>query len=165
MKKDRGIKIVLDTGVIISLIVINKLDILDKLFSSVNIPYAVWEEVTNIKNDIIREKAIIELQNKVKKINNKNILKPFIDYGESEAIILTQEIKADYLVIDDKKARIIAESIGVQCIGTLGILYKAKEKGIIKELRKLFLKLISNNRYYSKQVLNKLLEKSGERKI
>ena len=40
--------------------------------------------------------------------------------------------------IDDKKARIIAESLQAKCIGTLGILVVAKNKKIITELRPLF---------------------------
>lgn len=67
-----------------------------------------------------------------------------------------KEIKADYLVIDHKKARDIAESWQVKCIGTIGILYRTKQKRIIQELRPLFLHLIQNKRYYSRKVLNQV---------
>ncbi len=55
-----------------------------------------------------------------------------IDRGESEAILLHKELKADYLLIDDKKARQKAESLGINCIGTLGVLYLAHKKNLIK---------------------------------
>jgi predicted nucleic acid-binding protein len=70
-----------------------------------------------------------------------------MDYGESEAIILYREQNDDYLLIDDKKARKIAESLGVNCIGTLGLLHHAKKRNIIRELRPIFIELIENKRY------------------
>jgi hypothetical protein len=41
-----------------------------------------------------------------------------MDYGESEAITLYKELNANFLLIDDRKARLIAESMKVNCIGT-----------------------------------------------
>jgi predicted nucleic acid-binding protein len=82
--------------------------------------------------------------------------------GESEAILLYKEIQATYLIIDDKHAREIAEELGITCIGTLGILYRAKEKGLIQELRPLFLQLLTHDRYYAQPLLNHLLKKANE---
>jgi len=67
-----------------------------------------------------------------------------MDYGESESLILHKELNAYFLLIDDKKARTIAENFGVNCIGTLGILSFAKSQKIIKELRPLFKILLDN---------------------
>jgi len=44
--------------------------------------------------------------------------------------ILYEELKADYLLIDDNKARVLAESFNMNFIGTLGLLCKSKTKGI-----------------------------------
>ena len=88
-----------------------------------------------------------------------------MDYGESESVILYEELHADYLLIDDNKARAIAESLDVNCIGTLGLLVKAKQKGLIIELKPLFEKLIRNGRYFSKKLLNDLLDKIDEAKL
>ena len=96
------------------------------------------------------------------KIQNQNNLILMMDYGESESVILYKEITADFLIIDDKKARTIAESLNVKCVGTLGILYKAKKNGLIKELKPLFLELLSNKRFYSKKILNHLLVEANE---
>ena len=90
---------------------------------------------------------------------------PLVDYGESEAILLCKETNSDYLIIDDKRAREVAEEIGIECIGTIGILFRAKGKGFIKELRPLFLEFIENDRYYSKLILNEILKKAKEQKI
>ncbi|MGJ3234163.1 DUF3368 domain-containing protein [Marivirga sp.] len=88
-----------------------------------------------------------------------------MDYGESESVILYKELNADFLLIDDKKARNIAENFDINCIGTLGVLSVAKDKGLIKELRPLFLSFLDNNRYYSVKLLNKILQRHNEDKI
>lgn len=85
-----------------------------------------------------------------------------MDYGESESVILYKELNADFLLIDDKKARDIAENLEVRCIGTLGILSSAKSTGIIKELRPLFKTLFDNNRFYSLKLINAVLERNNE---
>lgn len=88
-----------------------------------------------------------------------------MDYGESESVILYKEMNAKFLLIDDKKARKIAENFDIECIGTLGILSVAKDKGLIDELRPIFKTFLVNNRYYSIKLLNKLLDKHNELKI
>jgi len=85
-----------------------------------------------------------------------------MDYGESESLILYKELQADFLLIDDKKARRIAESLNVNCIGILGLLSIANDKGLIKSLRPVFKSFLKNKRYYSIELLNAILLSKGE---
>ncbi len=64
-----------------------------------------------------------------------------------------------------KKARNIAESLGIQCIGTIGLLSNAREKGILSELRPLFEAFLKNKRYYSLDLLNSILRVHQEDEI
>ncbi len=66
------------------------------------------------------------------------------------------------LVIADKKARTIAENLRINCIGTLGILLIAKDKGKISDLRSVFEKFLANKRCYAIGLLNSVLEQAGE---
>jgi predicted nucleic acid-binding protein len=75
---------------------------------------------------------------------------PEIDPGDSEAISLYKELNADYLLIDDKIARQVAESNYVNCIGTLGLLITAKQKKLIASLRLIFEQLLSHKRFTTK---------------
>jgi len=88
-----------------------------------------------------------------------------MDYGESEALILYEELTADFLLIDDKKARAIAESFGANCIGTIGVLSIAKSQGIIEELKPIFEMFLNQRRFYSKKLLNSILKKHNEQEI
>jgi predicted nucleic acid-binding protein len=158
----KSVSIVLDTGPVISLAVIDKLELLTQLFTEIAIPTAVWEELrrSDFFNDFPRIKSFFE--RRVKKINSFNELILITDYGESESMLLYKELEADFLVIDDKKARAIAEELGINCIGTLAILIKAKEKGFITTLKPVFESPIQNNRYYSRSVVNAILSKHNE---
>ncbi|MCD4698514.1 MAG: DUF3368 domain-containing protein, partial [Bacteroidales bacterium] len=84
---------------------------------------------------------------------------------ESESVILYKELQADFLLIDDKKARRIAENFGINCIGTIGLLSVARDEKIILELRPLFEIFLQNKRYYSITLLNTILTKHKERRI
>ena len=154
---------ILDTGPVISLAVIGKLDLLTHLFDKIFIPAAVWEELYSSEyfNDFPRIRAFFE--GRVKGIKSSNELILVTDYGESESMLLYKELEADFLIIDDKKARVIAEEFGITCIGTLAVLIRSKEKGFISELRPILESLIQNRRYYSKNILNGILSKQNER--
>lgn len=162
MIRNKTITIISDTSPIISLAIIDKLKLLDELFDKLYIPAAVWAELSSINNIPELTDLKFFFDGRVREINKTNNLLPFVNLGESEAMILYKELGADFLIIDDLKARQIAEELGINCVGTLGVLFKAKEKGHIKELKPLFIKLIENKRYFSKNVLNKLLEKANE---
>jgi len=157
--------VISDTGPIFSLAIIDKLNILENLFDNVFIPTAVWEELTKNQSPEYYAKIVLFFQNRIKEIKGFNELTFVMDYGESEAIVLYKDLYADYLLIDDKKARNIAENLGIQCIGTIGLLSNAREKGIISELRPLFEAFLKNKRYYSLDLLNSILRVHQEDEI
>ncbi|WP_411046113.1 hypothetical protein [Treponema primitia] len=72
---------------------------------------------------------------------------------------------ADFLIIDDKQARRIAEQHGINCFGTLAVLLKARSLNRIGPLRPFFVILLAHNRYYKKNLLNSLLVRFGEKPL
>jgi uncharacterized protein len=160
------VKIVIaDTGALISMIHLGQINLIEKIFGEFFIAKAVWTELNAYDNPDFDRTVLLNLESKVKQINSKNHLLMVMDYGESESVILYEELHADYLLIDDNKARVIAESLNVNCIGTLGLLIKAKQKGLIDELKPLFEKLIRTGRYFSRKLLNDLLNNLDETEI
>ena len=154
--------VIADAGPIFSLAVIDRLDLLDLLFRDVKIPRAVWEEITLNKSTSIYKKINNYFKNRVCDIKGFNELNFILDYGESESVILYNEIQADFLLIDDKKARNIAENLGINCIGTIGVLTVSKNKGFVKELRPLFELFLEKKRFYSLNLLNHVLTQQNE---
>ncbi|RLD60303.1 MAG: DUF3368 domain-containing protein [Bacteroidetes bacterium] len=157
--------VIADSGSIFSLAVIDKLEILNFLFDSIRIPFAVWEEITLNKTTEQYQKIHLFFKDKIEHITGFNELTFLMDYGESESVILYKELQADFLLIDDKKARKIAENFGLNCIGTLGLLSAAKDQKIISELRPLFEILLQNKRFYSITLLNIILANHEEKSI
>ena len=54
-----------------------------------------------------------------------------LDQGELDVILLAQEVKADWALMDEKLARRIAASMGLKVKGTLGILVIAYRFGLL----------------------------------
>jgi len=97
--------VIADAGPIFSLAIIDKLEILDLLFDEIKIAEAVWHEITLDKSSNHYQKIYDYFFDKKVKIKGFNELSFLMDYGESESVILYKELQADFLLIDDKKAR------------------------------------------------------------
>ena len=126
--------VVSDTTPLISLLKIDRLDLLERLFGRVMIPLAVYKELTADKR---YEAEAEQLESKpfisVEPVNNEesvSILKRAtgLDQGESEAIVLADEAKADLLLMDEAKGRSVSAEMGFKIMGTIGILIAAFEE-------------------------------------
>jgi len=127
--------IVSDTTVIIALAKIERLRLLKELWQTILIPESVKEEVIEEKPGakIFRE-AIKEGWIIVKEIQENDvvkILRSHLGAGESECIALALEQKAHLLITDDKKAKSYAKKIGLNVIGTLGLIVQAVGESVI----------------------------------
>ncbi|MDX2305088.1 MAG: DUF3368 domain-containing protein [Microscillaceae bacterium] len=128
--------IISDTTTITNLWKIVRLDILRQLYGVVIIPKAVWDELTAIPQqaiDLVQQNWI-----QVQLPNNQAFfyqLLQELDEGESEAIALSVELNADYLIIDETLGRKKARSLQIKVIGLLGILLLAKQQNLISELK------------------------------
>ncbi|CAD5264568.1 MULTISPECIES: DUF3368 domain-containing protein [unclassified Imperialibacter] len=157
--------VIADSGPIFSLALANKLHVLDALFDDVKIPQAVWAEICLDKTTSFYSRIYDYFKARVQKVKGFNELTVVMDFGESEAVMLYKELEADFLLLDDKKARNIAENFGMKCVGTIGILSLAKDKGLIEELRPIFETFLLNKRYYSIELLNTVLIQKGENSL
>ncbi len=54
-----------------------------------------------------------------------------LDEGESEAIALALQLKADLLLLGEQQGRILGSRFGLKFVGLLGILIEARNKGLI----------------------------------
>lgn len=160
--------VISDTTPLISLIKIESLDILEKMYKEIIIPKAVYDElIINIdyqsEIDIIRKCTFLQIKIVEENLSVSLLQKQLkLDLGESEAIVLVNNIDADLIIIDERKARRIAKDIGLNVTGTLGILVDAKQRGLVKELKPLLDKLIKNEIRISKILYQDILELANE---
>jgi predicted nucleic acid-binding protein len=82
--------------------------------------------------------------------------------GEIEAMALYKQLSADVLLIDDRRARVIAEHNQIHCIGALGLLLVAKRLDKINEIAPYVQKLRHSSIYYGDALLNSVLKLAGE---
>ena len=135
--------IVSDTSPITNLIQINLLDILKDVYQQIIIPQSVYEELCEITS----QKQLLDQQDWIYVISAENTalvtsLETELDTGESESIVLALELQADFLIIDEVKGRLKAESMGIKIVGLLGTLLKAKNLGLIPTIAPVLEKLI-----------------------
>jgi uncharacterized protein len=82
--------------------------------------------------------------------------------GEIEAMALYKQLSADALLIDDHRARVIAEHNQIECIGALGLLLVAKRRGKISALAPYVQKLRPSSIFYGDALLDKVIKLAGE---
>lgn len=82
--------------------------------------------------------------------------------GESEAIALAKETRADYLLIDERKGSLVAQKLGVQTLGLLGVIALAKEQGQINEAKPLLVRLKKSGFWVSDKLIQRVLARLNE---
>ena len=144
--------VISDTTPIITLIKINRIDLLEKLFGEVFIPEAVFRELTTTtafadEAEIVKASSFLKVTT-VQNQQSLSILQAVsgLDDGESEAIILAGELGSDALIIDERKGRKVAQKLGITITGTIGILIQAHNENMIStENAKLYLEQLKNS--------------------
>ena len=136
--------VVSDTSVITNLAAINRLTLLNQLYGEVILPKAVYIELAGppISAGGVEAKDYDWIQ--VRQVSDRTMVDEFLktlDIGESEAIALAIELKAEQILLDERDARELAESKGLSITGVLGVLIAAKEKSFVTEIRPLILAL------------------------
>jgi predicted nucleic acid-binding protein len=146
--------VIADTSCLISLSRVGALYILPKLFNSI----VITKEVSIEFGDDVPE--WINIQN----TTNLSLLQELnrtLDIGESSAICLAFERNA-LLIIDEKKGRNRAKELGIDIIGTLGVLILAKRKGVIKEIKPLLEDLKSAGIWIHPSIFSEVLSEANE---
>jgi predicted nucleic acid-binding protein len=146
--------IISDTSCLIVLTNIGLLHILKDLYGEILITSEVYEEFGGILPDWV---IILDVKDKVKQAD----IELRLDKGESSSIALALEIPDSILIIDEIKGRNIAKSFNIKIIGTVGVLLLASDKGLIKDVISVILKLVNKGFRLSDKLLNKIIEKYG----
>jgi predicted nucleic acid-binding protein len=168
--------IISDTSCLIALSNIGQLELLKKLFGRVTITPEVFEEFTvKYKEKMPEWIDIKEPKNKEKVIK----LNTELGLGESSSIVLAIETPGSLVIIDEKKAREYALNIGLNVIGTVGIIRRAADINIIeshKKANELFnelknkgfwinTRLADNINYPENSETKNIQEQTGQRKF
>ena len=148
--------VIVNSTPLIALAGIGELEILRSVYGQINIPKAVYNEVT-VKSgkvsDAVRAADWINIV-EIKDVDNKKMYKAKLHAGEVEVMILAQEMDADLVIIDDNAAKKTASYLGLTVVGTMAVLLKAKELKIICDVSSYIDKLLADGFYVSPKVIS-----------
>lgn len=145
--------VVSDSTCLIGLERIGELNILPALFDPIMIPPEVerefggkfsWLQTENLTSNVLA-----------------TALRLVVDSGEAEAIALASE-KSCLLISDDKQARAAAKRLGVTVVGTVGVLVRAKQTGVISAIKPILDDLELNSFFISRALREEALKLVGE---
>lgn len=126
--------VVSDTTPIHYLILIDEIEIVSKLLGEVIIPDTVFRELNHAETPEKIKKYLEPLPRwlsvrKAPQIIDEDLSD--LDPGERAAILLSEELSADGIIIDELAGRKAAVARGLRVIGTLGILEIAAQRGLL----------------------------------
>jgi len=145
--------VVVDSTCLIGLEKIGRLDLLPHLFQPVHAPPEVESE-----SGFTPAWLGIEIPSNPALVS---ALKVMVDDGEAEAIALALERNCR-IVLDDRKARDLAQRMGLKVIGTVGILVRAKRAGLLPWVNPLLNELTEKGFHLSEELKREALRIAGE---
>ena len=145
--------VITDSTCLIGLERIGYLDLLPALFQKIIIPQAVQEEF-GVSLPWLQVQSPSDL-------GMVGAIKMLVDDGEAEAITLAYE-RGFQIILDDRQARSVAKNMGISMIGTVGVLVKAKQAGLIPCLKSLLDELQVNGFYLTEALKVEALKLVGE---
>jgi len=159
--------VIADTSVLLNLCQIGEEDLLWQLYGKILVPRTVADEFARAVKvypgfEQLAFPGFIQIREPGTSLNDW-LDGAKLDAGESNAIALAMEIKADLLLMDERKGRAAAKQLNLSCFGILGVLLQARQKGLIQTLRPLLSRLKEKAGFYlSERQIAEVLAMAGE---
>jgi predicted nucleic acid-binding protein len=158
-------RIVCNSGPLIALGILDKLELLQSIFNEVLVPDAVQKEIVQggVKLAGLENFQRAQWIRIASPIQNDVLLSALLDAGEAAGIALAREQGISTVLIDERKARKVARDIyGLQPIGTARILVEAKRKSLLPEIASQFQKLRQEGYWIHASIVETALREAGE---
>lgn len=157
--------IIADSSPLIGLARIGQLGLLPKLAKRIVVPAAVHAEVTLARADApgaaeVAAQAWIEVQ-----AADPVAIAPLlilVGRGEAEAIALAQQEPSAVLLVDDLRARKLAQRLGLRRMRTVALLGQAKREGLIPKLKPALDALAAHGIFIRQELIDAALREAGE---
>jgi len=147
--------IISDTSCLIILTNIGELDLLRRTYGSIVTTVEIAIEFGEPLPEWVTIENVLDKQ-------KQQLLEMQIDKGESSAIALALETPESTVILDDYRARKIAEQLGVNYTGTIGVIIRAKINGVIPSIKPVLLKIKETDFRLSAEIERQALLAAGE---
>ncbi|MBW1706243.1 MAG: DUF3368 domain-containing protein [Deltaproteobacteria bacterium] len=160
-------KAICNTGPLIALSMIDRIDILRHLFELVSVPETVHNEILEGGS----ANAGLANYRKVKWIKVISLSMPIdpllmtsLDAGEAAVIGLARELDStNYVLLDERKARKIARTVyGLHVIGSARVLVEAKRHGLIDNVSVALQAMRDGGYWIGDSIVDAVLKQAGE---
>ena len=141
------------------------LELLPALTGQVYIPEAVVAELEEGRLRNVLLPALEDLSWLVVRPVRDRTLLPLVTHlgdGEKEVLALGLETQDPLLLLDDRDARRYARTLGLEITGTLGLLLRAKERGILNAVQPVLDRLQSLRFRLDVRTRQMVLKRAGE---
>ncbi len=161
--------IVSNTSPILNLAIIGHLELLRQQFTEVLIPSAVRAELkpeTTFPGATAVQQALQAQWLRVTELRDVHLTRALaldLDEGEAAAIALALELGTRRILIDEHEGRIKAKALGLQPIGLLGVLLRAKRDGTLNSVKSAMQMLRQQAGFFvADDLFHQVLREAGE---
>ena len=158
--------VVCDTSPIRALQTLHRVDLIKALFGGAIMPPAVAAELAIDAPEVgvfsVSDYPFLAVRTPAD-VRQVEALRRELGPGESEALVLAAEIRANYVLIDESIGRRVAARMGLEALGVLALLVEAKTKGLVESVAPLMHELeVRINFRVSTEVRRIILRDAGE---
>ena len=147
--------VISDTSCLILFHKINELELLRKVYDSVLTTPEIANEFSEELPDWIKIESVQDKK-------YQEFLATQVDLGEASALALAKEKDSPLLLLDDLKARKLASKLNLKYTGTLGVINRAKQIGVLEKVKPIIEKLLSTDFRITENIIDELLRKNNE---
>ncbi|HOV87830.1 MAG TPA: DUF3368 domain-containing protein [Syntrophobacteraceae bacterium] len=158
--------IVCNTGPLIALAMIDRLDLLKLLFRKVLVPEAVHGEIlqggsASTGLSAYRQASWIKVI-RLRKLPDP-LLDSNLDVREASVIQLARERRAKLVLIDERKARKVARNVyGLRLIGSARVLVEARRQGHLESVSEAIRRIREGGYWIHDDIVRLALHEAGE---
>ncbi|HLJ49276.1 MAG TPA: DUF3368 domain-containing protein [Bryobacteraceae bacterium] len=157
--------VICDSSPLRYLVLIGEADLLARLYAQVVIPEAVAEELNQSSTPEVVREWMADRPDWIQVMPSTGgpaVVRSDLDLGEHEAILLALRLKADLVIMDDREGVTEARRLGLAVTGTLGVLKRGAELGLIK-LPPVITRLRQTNFRVDPALLDRLLTEDAQK--
>jgi hypothetical protein len=153
--------VVADTSPPLHLGRIGRLDLLPAVVGRVTVPRTVWIELIQpgTRQDVV---AALQAADWIEIVEDPTALDLGLEAGETAAILLAEQLRADALLIDERRGRAVAATRGISVIGTLGVIAGARKLGVLDRAAPVVAQLRADGFWLSDSLVSEFLRGLGE---
>ena len=158
-----------NTSPLFNLAAIDQLHLLRQSFDEILIPEAVLHELEPVREHPgvqAVHQAIAQRWIAVRTVSDRGriqTLEQDLGRGEAEAIALALELGLPRILIDEREGSRMAEQCGLEPLGALGVLLRAKREGQLASVKEMMIALRDEVGFYiHRNLFLKVLQLAGE---